>query len=124
MDYPSNDLIEVLGEAFWSIAKIHSFTVDDINVLLGVDLTESQASSLEENNKLPGGGDSIQAALGILGIHKNLRQIFINNKAIVSSWFKTPSSLIGGETPLNYIRKNRVEALGKLNGLLNSVARS
>lgn len=94
----------VLGEAFWNICHHYSIQGKEAAQILEVKFNRSgQFGRLKENHLIPEDTDKFWRILFLVGIHKNLRIIYPENRDIVYSWMKIPSQFFQGKTPLEFI---------------------
>ncbi len=120
-DKPENGPFELnestmaaLGEAFWNMVKHYALTRSETALLLGINDNRRRLAELQSRSAIPEDPDKVQRVGHLIGIHKNLRILFPHNRDVVYSWMKTPSNILGGISPIEYIRQDPVNSLPRL----------
>lgn len=109
------ELIRVLGQAFWNIVEKYSLSQKEAAILLGVKPNNRQRlGSLRQERKIPDDPDKILRVSHLIGIHKNLRILFPQNRELVYSWFKTKRSLLEGLSAMEYIASEPLQSLPRI----------
>ncbi len=105
----------VLGEAFWNIVRLYRLGRKEQAALLGMNPDNRQALIDYEGKKsIPLDPDKFFRVSLILGIHKNLRILYPENRDIVYNWMTTQQSLFHEKTPMDFIMENEADSLLKL----------
>lgn len=98
------DVHRILGKAFWKLTERYKLTQKDIAILLGLNPEYHQrVKNLQRKKEIPKDPDKELRVSHLIGIHKNLRILFPQNREIVYSWFKTKRDLLGGKSAMEYI---------------------
>jgi len=103
-----------LGKAFWSIASHYGLTQKEQAVLLGIKLNKARLSDHRSLKTIPDDPDKALRVSHLVGIHKNLRILFPNNREVVYRWFKTPRPEFGGASAMDFIEEGGIESLPRL----------
>ena len=103
---PEISELKVLGEAFWNIVKHYAFTREEQCVLLGIKYNRQRIKDLNDNFLIPDDVDKINRVGLLLGIHKNLRIMYPNNREIVYRWMKYPQIILDGKIPIEFIMED------------------
>ena|SRR3990167_2451115 len=110
---PENALI--LGEAFWNIARLYELGRKDQAILLGMNPDNRQALiEYEKKKSIPLDPDKFFRIGLLLGIHKNLRILYPENREIVYNWMTTKQEAFGGKTPMEFIAEHPSNSLMRL----------
>jgi len=111
---PNSNEAAVLGEAFWSIAQHYQLTQKEQALLLGIKFNKQRLSDLLEKKEIPDDVDKSLRVAHLVGIHKNLRILFPNNRDVVYGWMKVKRDLFQGLSALEFIAQDPLESLPRL----------
>lgn len=105
----------ILGEAFWNIVRLYELGRKEQAILLGMNPNNRQALKDYETKKLiPLDPDKFFRVSLLLGIHKNLRILYPQNKNVVYNWMNTPQKLFGQKSPMEFIKADITHSLLRL----------
>lgn len=105
----------ILGEAFWNIVRLYELGRKEQAILLGMNPDNRQALKDYETKKLiPLDPDKFFRVSLLLGIHKNLRILYPQNKNVVYHWMTTPQKLFGDQSPMEFIKADTTHSLLRL----------
>ena len=111
---PDEGSMAALGEAFWKLVNHYGLTRSETAILLGIKDNRQRLMGLEKSETIPDDPDKVLRVGYLIGIHKNLRIIFPHNRDIVYSWMKTPSNLLNGISPMDYLMADPMNSLPRL----------
>jgi hypothetical protein len=103
----------VLARAFWNLARHYKLTRSEQASLLGMQNTR-RIQQLESRKEIPIESDKFARVGNLLGIHKNLRILFPENREVVYAWMKTARPEFQGESALEWITKDEIESFRRL----------
>lgn len=103
----------VLAEAFWRLVHHYRLTRKEQAVLLGMKHTR-RIKELDERKEIPLEADKFARIGNLIGIHKNLRILFPENREVVYAWMKTPRKEFGNKSALQWIEENEVDSFKRL----------
>lgn len=112
---PKQDQIQkALGKAFWGVANHYSLDREDQAILLGLKVNRQRLVALQKKNEIPDSVDCRYRVKDLLGIHKNLRILFPNNRDVVYKWFKTKRDLFSGQSAMEFIKEGGDQSIERL----------
>jgi hypothetical protein len=105
----------VLGKAFWNIVHLYHLGRKEQAVLLGTNPDNRKSlKDYESKQSIPLDPDKFFRVGLLLGIHKNLRILFPQNRKIVYNWFTTKQSLFHNLAPMDFIAQEPAQSLLRL----------
>ncbi len=104
---------KALGEAFWTICNKYGLTRAQQAALLGLRAT-SRIKSLETEQEIPLEPDKFARVGLLLGIHKNLRIMFPENKEVVYAWMRTAREMFSGKSAIDWIMEDEIHTYDRL----------
>lgn len=103
----------VLARAFWKLAHHYNLTRNEQAFLLGMKPTR-RIQNLEDRKEIPLEADKFARVGNLLGIHKNLRILFPENREVVYSWLKTKRPEFQGMSALDWIVESEMDSFRRL----------
>ena len=110
----NKEQIQTLGKAFWKLAHHYTFTREEQAILLGIKFNKERLIALQKKNEIPAEPDKMQRVGNLLGIHKNLRILFPEDKELVYSWMHTPHKMFENKTPMDFVAEDFVNSFFRL----------
>lgn len=105
----------ILGEAFWNMARLYELGRKEQAILLGMNPDNRQALiEYEKKKSIPLDPDKFFRVGLLLGIHKNLRILYPENREIVYNWMTTKQKMFHGNTPMEFIMEDQAGSLLRL----------
>jgi hypothetical protein len=103
-----------LGEAFWNLTKHYGFSQKEQAALLGIKCNRQRLADLQKHKKVPTDPDKFARVGNLLGIHKNLRILYSNNRNIVYQWMHLQHDLFSGKSAIEFIMANEGDSFTRL----------
>lgn len=108
------EILRVLGKAFWSIVEHYALNQREQAILLGIKENRQRLNTLKKEVQIPDDPDKILRVAHLVGIHKNLRILFPQNRVVAYGWFKTKRDLFDGLSAMEYIAEDPMNSLPRL----------
>lgn len=105
----------ILGEAFWNLMGLYQLGRKEQAALLGMNPENRQALISYQNKKMiPLDPDKFFRVSLLLGIHKNLRILYPQNRNVVYQWMSTPQEMFQGQSAMSFIMEDDSHSLLRL----------
>jgi hypothetical protein len=102
-----------LATAFWNFAKHYKLTRAQQAFLLGMKPT-ARVRGLEDRKEIPLEADKFARVGMLMGIHKNLRVLYPENREVVYSWLRTKRPEFEGNSAIEWMMKDEVNSFARL----------
>ena len=111
----ATEVLHALGRAFWKLADHYQLTQKEIAILLGIKAENRQRlNHLKQKQEIPDDPDKRLRVSHLIGIHKNLRILFPQNRDVVYSWLKTRRELFEGKSAMEFIAEDPMQSLPRM----------
>ena len=110
----SKEQVQTLGRAFWKLTEHYRLTREEQAVLLGIKFNKERLGALQKKSEIPAEPDKMQRVGNLLGIHKNLRILFPEDRDLVYSWMHTPHKMFEGQSPMGFIAEDFANSFARL----------
>ncbi|MGH8258975.1 MAG: antitoxin Xre/MbcA/ParS toxin-binding domain-containing protein [Steroidobacteraceae bacterium] len=110
----------VLAQALMRLFDLWGLGSADRLALLG--LSEGNRTALQRyasGEPLAASRDLLDRAGHLLGIHKSLKLLFPRNEEIARGWMSTRNAPLGGETPVEIVKRYGLPGLAMVRGRLD-----
>lgn len=108
------EILRVLGKAFWNIVEHYGLVQREQALLLGIKENPQRLNALKKDRLIPDDPDNILRVGHLVGIHKNLRVLFPQNRDVAYAWLKTKRNLFQGQSAMDYIAEDPMNSLPRL----------
>ena len=111
----NNDNAQILGEAFWNMVFHYKLSRKEQALLLGVNQNNRKTlKEYEIKKSIPLDPDKFLRVSLLLGVHKNLRILFPQNRSVAYNWMTTKQELFNNKTPMDFIAEDPANSLLRL----------
>ena len=105
----------VLGEAFWNLVTHYDLSRREQAILLGMNPDNRKTLQDYESKKMiPVEADKFARVGILLGIHKNLRILYPQNRDVVYNWMTTAQKLFHGKSPMDFVAADEANSFLRL----------
>lgn len=95
-------------------------TDEDVSAVLGLELDDHEVlCKLRHGDQMEMNPELMERAGHVLGIHKNLRQLFPRNRGLAYAWMKTRNRAFDGRTPMTVVKEDGKAGLLKVRAYLS-----
>lgn len=105
---------KALGKAFWKLVEHYGLKRKEQALLLGINNNTQRLLDLQKKSEVPDDVDKCFRVGLLLGIHKNLRILYPENREIVYAFMKSPWYQLQNKSPLEFIAEDETESLLRL----------
>lgn len=106
---------KILGEAFWNLVKHYDLGRRQQAILLGMNPENRKTlQDYQSKSAIPLEADKFARVGILLGIHKNLRILYPQNRDVVYNWMTTTQELFHHKTPMEFIEGDEANSFLRL----------
>lgn len=109
-----DEILRVLGKAFWNIVEHYGLNQREQAILLGIKENRQRLNAMKMEMQIPDDPDKILRVGHLVGIHKNLRILFPQNRDVAYAWLKTKRDLFEDRSAMDYIAEDPMNSLPRL----------